>query len=180
VSPDERTSRDVVDAAIRRVRLLTCAEAAAWGAAVAAFSPAAGALTAIALAMWRSPATRRASVVRQLERARPDVRNLLVTAEELSSNRLVTKPAVRERVFADAAATARQIDLRTVFPIAKLGRIVILAWSYRLARTAVADRRGRAVANASAPGFGQSVAIAALHRFGAAAVVHGAREHDLC
>jgi hypothetical protein len=127
VSPDERASRDLVDAAMRRVRWLTCAEAAAWGATVAVLSPMAGALTAIALAIWRAPTTRRASVVRRLERARPDVRNLFVTAEELGSDRLVAKPAVRERVFADAAASARQIDLRAVLPIARLGRFATLA-----------------------------------------------------
>jgi hypothetical protein len=117
----------------------------------------AGALTAIALAIWRSPATRRAAVVRRLESARPEVRNLLVTAEELSSNRLVTKPAVRERVFADAAASARQIDLAAVLPIARVVRVATLACAVWIAVLGLTAWRGplgaaaRAVANASAP-----------------------------
>src|SRR6266436_4846080 len=83
VSPDERTVHQVIDAARRRAGLLAAAEAAAWGAAAAAISPVGGGVVALALAVWQSRAVTRSAVVRALERASPDARNLLITADEL-------------------------------------------------------------------------------------------------
>jgi hypothetical protein len=128
VSPDERTLHEVIAAARRRAALMAAAEAAAWGAAAAAISPAGGAVVALALAVWRSRMATRSAVVRALERASPDARNLLITADELASGSLSNvKPDVRDRVFADAAARARQIDPRRAFAIAPCFRAMVLA-----------------------------------------------------
>ena len=128
----ERTVSDAIASAIRRVRLLALAEASAWGLAMAAISPVAGALIAAAVAVWRWRTTSRASIVRVLERAHPDSRNLFVTADELARGTLAAKPLPRARVFADAAASAQRLDLRTAFPTARVVRVAllaVLAWS---------------------------------------------------
>src|SRR5439155_10112855 len=128
VSPEERIVTDVMARAVRRSRLLVVAEALAWGAVAAAITTAAGALIAGAVAVWRWRAVAsRAAVLRALERAHPEARNLFVTVDELSDDRLIVKPVIRHRVFADAAATARRLDLRTVFPIARLVPVAFLA-----------------------------------------------------
>jgi hypothetical protein len=156
MSPDECLIRDTVGAARRRAGLLAAAEAAAWGAAVAAVWPVGGAVVALALAVWHSRTIARTAVVRALERAHPDARNLLITADEMShawnsrpgpfrlrgtlrrtavalaeavgpGSFATAKPAIRDRVFADAAAWARQVDLRRAFPLTPLVRAVALA-----------------------------------------------------
>ena len=123
----ERTVSDAIASAIRRVRLLALAEASAWGLAMAAISPVAGALIAAAVAVWRWRTTSRASIVRVLERAHPDSRNLFVTADELARGTLAAKPLPRARVFADAAASAQRLDLRMAFPTARVVRVALLA-----------------------------------------------------
>jgi hypothetical protein len=112
---------------LRRARVLALAEAAAWGAAVAALSPIAGLLTALVAAAWGWRGVTRAAIVRALERAQPDARNLFVTADELHRDRLAARPAVRARVFADAAARAQQVDVRVAVPIARLVRAALVA-----------------------------------------------------
>src|ERR1019366_2975578 len=96
-------------------------------ALVAAASPIAGFVAALAIGVWRWRSATRASIVRTLERAQPEARNLFVTVEEINSETLAAAPAVRARVFADAAASARQVDLRAAFPIAGLVRAAIVA-----------------------------------------------------
>ena len=129
-SPDraaELLVRGTIESAIRRARLLALAEAVAWGLAVAASAPAAGVLIATVVAVWRWRASSRASAVRRLERAHPDSRNLIVTADELARETLAARPLVRARVFADAADRVQRIDLRAAFPIAPLVRAALLA-----------------------------------------------------
>jgi len=72
-----------IASAIRRARLVAVAEAVAWGVAAAAISVMAGALVAIAVAVWRWRTTSRVAIVRALEHAHADSRNLLITADEL-------------------------------------------------------------------------------------------------
>ena len=128
MSPEGRIVADVMAGAVRRSRLLVLAEALAWGAVAAAITPAAGAFIAVAVAVWRwRSVASRAAIVRTLERAHPEARNLFVTADELSDGRLIVKPVIRQRVLADAAASARRLDLRTIFPIARLVPVVLLA-----------------------------------------------------
>jgi hypothetical protein len=130
VSPDRDAASVVsgaIAAAIQRARLLAIGEAVAWGIAAAAITPAAGALLAIAVVIWRWRVSSRSAVVRRLERAQPDARNLIVTADELAREALVARPLVRARVFADAAATVQRIDLRAALPVAPLVRAALLA-----------------------------------------------------
>jgi hypothetical protein len=127
VSPDERRVIDAIAAAVRRGRMVAAFEAVAWGAAASAISPAAGGLVAAAVAVWRWRATGRTRVVRALERACPDSRNLFVTSDEIAAGRLAAAPSARPRVFADAAAMADRLDVRTVFPLARVRRAAVLA-----------------------------------------------------
>jgi hypothetical protein len=123
---------EAIASAGRRARLLAIAESIAWGAVAAAISPAAGVLIAAAVAAWRWRATSHASIVRTLERTVADARNLFVTADELARDALVVKPAIRARVFADAAVRALRLDMRAVFPIARVGYVALfaaLAWT---------------------------------------------------
>ena len=135
MSPDQGAEVVVsgaIASAIRRARLLATAEALAWGLFFAAMSPLAGALIAAAVAGWRWRALSRASIVRALERADPDSRNLLVTADEIARGSLAVKPVVRARVFADAAAGARRLDLGKALPMAPIVRaalLAVLAWT---------------------------------------------------
>jgi hypothetical protein len=135
VSPDrdaERIVAGAIAAAIRRSRVLGLGEAVAWGAAAATIAPAPGVLIAIAVATWRWRASTRGVTVRRLERAQPEARNLIVTADELARDALAAAPLVRARVFADAAASVQRIDLRAAFPVAPLIRaalIAAVAWS---------------------------------------------------
>src|SRR5476649_2537081 len=123
----ETAVRALVASALRRARVLALAEAAAWGVAAAAVSPIAGLLTALVAVAWRWRGVTRAAIVRVLERAQPDARNLFVTADELDRDRLAARPAVRARVFADAAARAQQVDVRVAVPIARLVRATLVA-----------------------------------------------------
>jgi hypothetical protein len=123
----ERLVSGAIASAIRRVRLLVLGEAMAWGLTVAAISPIAGALVAAAVAVRRWRSTSRASILRALEHAHPDSRNLLVTVDELARETLAARPPIRARVFADAAALARRLDCRTAFPIAPVVRVALLA-----------------------------------------------------
>ena len=107
-------------------------EAAAWGAAASALSPALGLVAGVAVAVWRWRAMRRPAIVRALERAQPSARNLFVTADELEREALTVKPAVRTRVLADAAAIARSVSPGDLFPAAPIVRAVVaalLAWT---------------------------------------------------
>ena len=128
----ERSVSNAIGAAIRRARLVALAEALAWGLAVAALSPVAGAPIAAAVAVWRWRTTSRAPIVRVLEHSHPDSRNLFVTADELARRTLAATPLARARVFADAAASAERLDLRRAFPIAgvvQVALLAVLAWT---------------------------------------------------
>ena len=130
MSPDrdaEHVVSGAIASAIRRVRVLAIGEAVAWGMAAAAITPAAGASLAIAVAIWRWRAASRRAVVHRLERAHPDSRNLVVTADELARGALAAKPLVRARVFADAAVSVQRIDLRAALPIAPLALAALFA-----------------------------------------------------
>ena len=127
MSPERETERLVAAAiasSIRRARVLALGEAVAWGLAVAAVSPVAGAVLAAVIGVWRWRTTSRISIVRALEHVQPGFGNLLVTADELARKTLTAKPPVRARVFADAAARVQHVDLRAAFPTAPLIRIV--------------------------------------------------------
>jgi uncharacterized protein DUF4175 len=116
VSPDERVVQETFARAMRRARIVAIAEGLAWGAVVAVVSLVAGALVATATMAWRLRRTRRRHVVSAVDRGTAGARNIFVSADELSSGRLLARPDIRERVFADAARLAQQVEYRRVFP----------------------------------------------------------------
>jgi hypothetical protein len=122
---------------MRRVRLLALAEGAAWGIAAGSVSRIGGAILAVAVMAWRWRASKRSAVIRALEHADPDARNIFVTADELAGGRLIAKPAVTKRVFAHAAASASRLDLRAVFPATRVVQVAVLAGTAWVAVQAV-------------------------------------------
>jgi len=159
VSPDERTVDDLFTGAVRRGRTLAVIEGLAWGTAAAALSPAAGVAVAAIAIVWRLRTMTRRSVVRLVDRATPDARNLLVTADELRRGHLSAKPEVRARVLADAGRVAARVDVRSVFPATTVFRAAAAAagaWLFVAAgalwRTQAPDFMRRMVTSTSAAG----------------------------
>lgn len=121
MSHDEKVVGDLIRAAVRRAWLLALIETAAWASMAGdlAFVVTSRSLAAVAAAVVVSAVlairSRRrisaARIVRALERADQQLRNVLVTAEELSSGALHASDAARDRVFAEAAVLTRRIDL---------------------------------------------------------------------
>jgi hypothetical protein len=145
VSPDERLVAGVIDSAGRRASRLVATEAFAIGALTASLAFAMSWLArvppsarlAATVAVWaavtaavvllRRRRTGRSAIVRALERTEPVSRNLLFTAHELSTGDLAVVPAVRLRVFADAATFSRRIDPASVFPSTPVFRLAAVA-----------------------------------------------------
>ena len=165
MSPDERAVAAFVQTAVRRARGLAAVEACAWAmggaAAVAGASVVMRVTPALALSVsglaalvaasvwlavrWRV-STSRIAVVQRIERGEPSLRNLLVTADELSrasapdvaqddtpavsaddGPRLHASPRVRQHVFAHAATHVCRIDLSTAVPRSSALRAVAVA-----------------------------------------------------
>jgi hypothetical protein len=168
VSPEPGSERSVLDAiasVIRRARALALVEASAWGLTAAAISPIAGAVVALAVAVWRWRAASRPLVVAALERAHPASRNLFVTADEIARGTLTATPPVRARVFDEAAAVAKQLDPRTAFPIARVVRVLFvaaLAWSTMATAQWWRGQHGRAGEAARSQSASSAPAAAAI------------------
>jgi hypothetical protein len=89
---------------------------------------------------WR----RRPLLADRVEQSAPECRNVLVTAAELAEDSTRSTPPIRARIFADAAAIARALDPRALFParrqIASLalvtGLVGLAAWWSGLTRGA--------------------------------------------
>ena len=193
MSPDEPAVAAFVVAAQRRARWIAIIEAAGWalggagaaaGAALALRAASmvalgASALTALAVAVtcvvgrWRLR-TARSAVVRRIERVTPGLRNLLVTAEELTSEtsaepasvpRLQASSQVRARVFADAARALGAADPRAAAAASPAIRAVAISAGMWLmvAGGFAATRGARAipVSSASIPAAGRLRAAAA-------------------
>lgn len=130
------------DRLARRARVLAAAEAAGWGAAVAAMSPAAGAIAAILLGVWTSRRTDRASIVRRVDRAAGGS-NLFVTADELLRGTLDADAAVRARVLAEAdrrwPATEARRAIRTT-PAWRAALAAVVSWTVVAAMSTTGDR----------------------------------------
>ncbi|HMD35013.1 MAG TPA: hypothetical protein VKH42_08600 [Vicinamibacterales bacterium] len=132
MSPDERRFLAAVHWTLVRARLIAIAEAALWGLAAAPISRVGGLMVFTAAAILRLGRISRVAVVRSLERATPEARNLFVTADELSRGRLGATEAARTRVFADASSRASSIDVRLAVPARPIWRAAIgagLVWS---------------------------------------------------
>jgi hypothetical protein len=154
VSPDERAVRRLVRHATRRVRLLAVAEGLALGVAAAASSRLAGLIAAIAYIAWRWQDARQTTVVEVVELSHPELRNLLITWNEISEGTLDAKASVRARVTMKAASRARLVDLSRVFPSTRLIQALVIAavaWAFvgsGLWRRAVTLRRDAASSTA--------------------------------
>ena len=98
---------------------------------------AAGALAAIAASVRvRNKERTPRALAASLESWRPDLQNLAITAEELLRHPDRAPAWVRERVFADAAAALRRVQLGGLWPIGRLAAGVTAAAA--IAATAVA------------------------------------------
>ena len=127
MSPDERAVEQVVGAALRRARRLVVVEAMALGVFVAAASWAAGLIVAIGYVVWRWPHIGRTNVVQTMERLNAGAQNVLITAEEISAGSLNPSPNVRDRVMAQAAKRAGEVDMRSLFPSVRARQTIIVA-----------------------------------------------------
>lgn len=117
----------IVERATTRARIIVAGEAAALGAAVAAWSIPIGFLVSLAFAIWRSRRSSRAAVLKVLERADARASNVIVTADEIAAGALDAKPAIRERVEADALGVVASINIARLFPITVLAVLTAAA-----------------------------------------------------
>lgn len=165
MSPDVRGLSHRIDVLVAHASISSALEAAAAGAVVASWSVPAGLAVAIVVAVLRSPHVTRSAVVRRVERANPALGNLVVTAEEIQSNALITRPHVAERVFHDATAAVERIDARTLWRPLRLGLLLAIAVSAWMVHTVLARSSSRpadtGTASAERPGSA-SVAAADL------------------
>jgi len=127
VSPDEQAIAAIVRNATRRARVLAIAEGTTVGLAAAASSRVAGVTAALAYIAWRWQDSRRHSIVEAAEQCHPELRNLLITWNEISEGTLAVTPSARERVVAKTASTAKSIDLARIVPATRLAQLVLVA-----------------------------------------------------
>ena len=135
-SPDAGAFRAWLDRASRRSTALAAAHGASIGLALAALLVLAGApgrsrawtigisaALLVAGAILGVARARRRNLPQLIERANPDSRNVIVTADELLRQTTTAPEYVASRVLTDAAALSRKIDLTTTLP----GRRPIIA-----------------------------------------------------
>jgi hypothetical protein len=167
VTDSELVVHETLDAAVRRLQVRHALHGMAGGAVVAAclsglvilqgrgvFAAAsAGGLAAVVVLcgyLWRTQRRReRARVAIELENRRPELRNLLITAEELLRNPHRTRAWIRHRVFDDAARSLsngpRIPERRLTGSLIAAGAAVVmwiaaLAGVHRPALEAIPDR----------------------------------------
>jgi hypothetical protein len=166
VSRESDALAAVLDRSARRARVVAAGESAAIGAAVAAISLTAGVLAAGACALWLGRRTTRRAIVRTLEARAPSSRNLLVTAEELSSGALDARPAIRDRVLAEAAELSGSLRIAQIFPptrLAVLSALALVSWVAMYAAGARSSRVPATGAGAGAHATAQPAPAGALH-----------------
>ena len=61
------------------------------------------------------------------EQSHPELRNHLITWNEIAAGTLDVTPAARERVMVKAASRAKSIDPARVFPATRLAQVVVVA-----------------------------------------------------
>jgi len=135
VSPDEGLAR-TLNRLVVQARIATALEAAAVGAIAAAWSIPAGLGLATVVAVARASSTVRPTVARRLERANPALNNLVVTAEEILSGTLQSRPAIRQRVMEEATSAARGAGTRAMWPVGRITALLVIATVIWTARTA--------------------------------------------
>ena len=204
VSPDEMTTIvAMIGSATRRARVLVAIEAIAWGSIAAALAFAIVRLAALGTAVEvvivglvavaggatavgrRRHRIARPSVVRALERAHPDARNAIITADELTRGLLLASTATRDRVFAHAADVCRQpsADVVTAKRPAIAASVVAAALSAcrRDGADAAGQRRRHCthpIARASAAAAARSSSALRRYRDDSTAGIYRARGND--
>jgi len=157
VSLDEQAIVTIFRSATRRARLLAIAEGITVGIAATASSRVAGLTAAVAYIAWRWQDSRRRSIVEAAEQRHPELRNLLITWDEISEGTLAVTPSARERVMAKAASRANSIDFARVVPATRLAQVILvaaIAWTVVGVanwRRSSAARRGPVAASTQAP-----------------------------
>jgi hypothetical protein len=152
VSPDAGVIRQTIERVRRHAVVVIAGESAAIGAAIAAWSVPTGLIVALLFALWRSRAASRRAIVRAIEHANPDLRNLLVTADELESGALTSTRNVHDRVLHDAAMAVRSVQPRRVVSMRRLAWLAIVslvAWATAAALDARRPFRTTASASSS-------------------------------
>ena len=165
MSPDEQVVRTLVRQAARRVRLLAMAEGVALGIAAAAGSRVAGFVAAVVYIAWRWQDSRRDSVVDAAERSHPELRNHLITWNEIAAGTLDATRSARDRVMVATASRATRIDLARVFPATDsqpAAVVQIVLTLIALAFLAVMTHRPANPSNASRDPARSSVALVVL------------------
>ena len=138
-------------AAVAVVVLLAAGASGARPRAALTLSALAALAVLAGLVMRRCRSWKPAAAARLLERARPDSRNVIVTAEELLRTPGTTRAAVRARVVKDAVSSAREVAAAEAVPLrgpAILCAVALLAWvgaSLGLQQYAALARRDAAV-----------------------------------
>jgi hypothetical protein len=135
----------ILDQAVARIRFGHALRSAAAGALAAAvvlvgaralpagsttastMTVAAFIVTAAAVFVWLGRARTRASAARALERADPSLRNLVITAEELTRHDEGTPPYMRTRVLADAGRRAAAADISVVARLSHDGLALLVS-----------------------------------------------------
>ncbi len=105
------------------------------------FAASAGVLIAASL-RFRRPARTSKALAASLESRRPQLQNVAVTAEELLRHPGRAPQWVRERVFTDAAAALRSIQVSALWPIGRPGAGVAAAAAMAATSFALAPRGG--------------------------------------
>lgn len=102
--------------------------------------------SAAALALWRGRGKRTArGAARLLERARPDCRNVVITAEELLRHPKRASPWIRARVLADAVRLVDAIPPAAAVPLARPMALFLAAAAGGLLITGLSHRASDAI-----------------------------------
>ena len=161
----ERRLTDAVDALVRRARVIAAAEAAGWGAALAALSLPLGAIAAGAIGAARSLRATRRAVVRRADRT-GGASNVIVTADELVTGVLQARADIRARVVGDAArrmSAMRRAEIVPMAPACRSAIAAVLCWSLAAVFTATHDRVRSLRATLHSDEPARSAAANALH-----------------
>ena len=148
-----------------RARVLAAAEAAGWGAALAALSPIAGAIVALAVGAWKSMGSSRPAIIRSVDRAAGGS-NVLVTADELLRGALRAGAGVRARVVEDADCLLTPDAVSRAIRAAPAWRaigIAVLCWTVAGVVSVTRDRVGTIARTPATAQSGPAASGSALH-----------------
>ena len=102
----------------------------------------------------------RAAAARAIERARPDCRNVVITAEEIVRDPSRVQPWISERVFADALSHTAAVDASTAVPLRSLATAAAVAVAVAVAVALIAPQRRAGAVRETTAGSGPATAAA--------------------